>query len=59
MTPNIGHFCDPERNHHKVDDWPWHDACRGKEIINFGLGNEQVVNCECPCHNNKEEENKK
>jgi hypothetical protein len=47
---HISHFCDPERNHFEVDHWPRHESCNGKELINFGLGNEQIVVCECPCH---------
>lgn len=56
---------DPERNHFKggmaydtqgnkypdeFDNWPRHYACSGKEIINFGAKNEQIVKCDCPCH---------
>ena len=51
MTANLGHFCDPERNHFKgvaaidmqgkrypneADNWPRHESCSGLEIIHFG-----------------------
>ena len=66
-NPNIGHFCDPEKDHLKDEkytmaqgfpftehSWPKHESCSGKVIINSGLYNEQIVDCECSCHNHKE-----
>ena len=65
MTANLGHFCDPERNHFKgvaaidmqgkrypneADNWPRHESCSGLEIIHFGASDEEIVPCECPCH---------
>ena len=40
-------------NEAEADYWPRHESCSGKEIINFGLQNEQVVDCECSCHKEK------
>jgi hypothetical protein len=47
---NLGHFCDPEKNHYEAKSWPRHESCSGKAIINFALEDEQIVDCECQCH---------
>jgi hypothetical protein len=47
---NLNHFCDPEKNHYQQEEWPNHKACSGDEIINYGTKNQQMVKCECGCH---------
>jgi hypothetical protein len=31
-------------------EFPIHEMCSGKEVINFGLETELIVNCDCVCH---------
>jgi hypothetical protein len=31
-------------------EFPIHDQCGGKAVINFGLETEMIVWCECECH---------
>jgi hypothetical protein len=63
---NLGHFCNPSRNHYPnpvnaLDlttkswqmwnrPWPVHEMCRGMEVLEFGTKREQIVACECECH---------
>jgi hypothetical protein len=63
---NLGHFCDPERNHiegkqlvinaftmryeYYEHKHPVHSACKGMEVVDFAKPTENYLPCECHCH---------